>query len=158
MLYVHKKEAAEETVNDVMVKIWEKRSIITAIENLETYLFVAVRNHSLNYLQKFSRYHVTIEPETGFTEVVSISDPSKDLEWKEINLKLSLAIEQLPDQCRTVFRLIKEEGFKYKQVAEILNISPRTVETQLFRALKKLDAVVSVYIEKIPWKKIIVLP
>ena len=148
MLYLHRKEAAEEIVNDVMVKIWEKRSTIFTIQNLETYLFVAVRNHSLNHLQKYSYYHVNIEPETGLAEVVSVNDPSKDLEWKEISLKLSLAIERLPKQCRTVFKLIKEEGFKYKQVAEILNISPRTVETQLFRAIKKLDSVVSMYTEK----------
>lgn len=153
MLYVHKKEVAEEIVNDVMVKIWAKRGTLNGIDNLETYLFVAVRNHSLNYLQKYSHYHVTIGSETGLADAVSISDPSKVLEWKEINLKLVLAIEQLPEQCRTVFRLIKEEGFKYKQVAEILNISPRTVETQLFRAIKKLNAVVTIYIDGLPNKK-----
>lgn len=153
MLYVHKKEVAEEIVNDVMVKIWAKRGTLNGIDNLETYLFVAVRNHSLNYLQKYSHYHVTIGSERGLADAVSISDPSKVLEWKEINLKLVLAIEQLPEQCRTVFRLIKEEGFKYKQVAEILNISPRTVETQLFRAIKKLNAVVTIYIDGLPNKK-----
>jgi RNA polymerase sigma-70 factor (ECF subfamily) len=153
MLYVHKKEAAEEIVNDIMVKIWEKRAGIRAIENLETYLFTAVRNHSLNYLQKYSHYHVTIEPETGLAEVINLDDPEKELEWKEISFSLNMAIEKLPEQCRTVFKLIKEEGFKYKQVAEILGISPRTVETQLFRAIKKLDTVVSAYIEKPSGKK-----
>ena len=153
MLYVHKKEAAEEIVNDIMVKIWEKRITVCIIENLETYLFTAVRNHSLNYLQKYSHYHIAIEPETGLAEVISMNDPEKELEWKEISFKLNMAVEQLPEQCRTVFRLIKEEGFKYKQVAEILSISPRTVETQLFRAIKKLSAVVSIYLENPPVKK-----
>ncbi|MEO6720394.1 MAG: RNA polymerase sigma-70 factor [Ferruginibacter sp.] len=153
LLYVHKKEAAEEIVNDVMVKIWEKRTAINEIDNLETYLFVAVRNHSLNYLNKYSHYHVAIEPESGLAEVINFNDPEKEMEWKEIYFKLNMAIEQLPDQCRTVFKLIKEEGFKYKQVAEILGISPRTVETQLFRAIKKLDSVVSLYIEKPSGKK-----
>ncbi len=153
LLYVHKKEAAEEIVNDVMVKIWEKRITINDIDNLETYLFVAVKNHSLNYLSKYSHYHVALEPESGLAEVINLNDPQKDLEWKEICFKLSLAVEQLPDQCRTVFKLIKEEGFKYRQVAEILGISPRTVETQLFRAIKKLDAVVSLYIERSPGSK-----
>ena len=153
MLYVHKKEAAEEIVNDIMVKVWEKRETIVAIENLETYLFTSVRNHSLNYLQKYSHYHVAIEPETGIGEMVSMNDPEKELEWKEISFKLNMAVEQLPEQCRTVFRLIKEEGFRYKQVAEILSISPRTVETQLFRAIKKLDVIVSTYIESYASKK-----
>ena len=64
-----------------------------------------------------------------------------------------MAVEQLPDQCRTVFKLIKEEGFKYKQVAEILGLSPRTIETQLFRAIKKLSVVLKDYTEKPIGKK-----
>lgn len=153
MLYVHKKETAEEIVNDVIVKIWEKRETICTIENLETYLFVAVRNLSLNYLQKYSHLHIAIEPESGLAEVINLNSPEKELEWKEIRFKLNMAIEQMPDQQRTVFKLIKEEGFKYKQVAEILGLSPRTVETQLFRAIKKLGAVVNIFIDKPASKK-----
>lgn len=148
MLYVHKKETAEEIVNDIMVKIWEKRAELSNINNLETYLFVSVRNHSLNYLSKYSHYHVEIQEGSGIAAMVNANDPEKELEWKEIYFKLNMAIEELPDQCRTVFKLIKEEGFRYKQVAEILNISPRTVETQLFRAIKKLDTAVAAYIDK----------
>jgi RNA polymerase sigma-70 factor (family 1) len=148
MLYVHKKEAAEEIVNDVMVKIWNRRDKLNTIEHLETYLFVAVRNLSLNYLEKYSHLHITITPETGEAEVINLHNPQKELEWKEISFRLTMAIEQLSEQQRTVFKLIKEEGFRYKQVAEILGISPRTVETQLFRAVKKLSAVVNAYLEK----------
>src|SRR5688572_1986218 len=54
LLFVHKKEIAEEAVNDVMMKVWKKRETLTAIKNLETYLFVAVRNQSLNYLSQYS--------------------------------------------------------------------------------------------------------
>lgn len=142
MLYIHKKEVAEETVNDVMMKVWNKREELTAIINLETYLFVAVRNHSLNYLAQYSPYHVAIEPDALQGELVNLRDPGKELEWKEIHFRLNQAIDELPDQCRTVFKLIREEGFRYKQVAEILNISPRTVETHLLRAIKKLDKVI----------------
>lgn len=54
MMYLHKKELAEEVVNDVMLKIWNKRADILAIENIETYLFTAIRNHSRNHLAQFS--------------------------------------------------------------------------------------------------------
>jgi RNA polymerase sigma-70 factor (ECF subfamily) len=145
MMYLHKKELAEEVVNDVMLKIWNKRSDILLIENIETYLFTAVRNHSLNHLAQFSHYHVVYEPENGTMEVINLNDPSRLLEWKEIHHRLNLAIETLPDQCRTVFKLIREEGFRYKEVAEILGVSPRTVETQLFRAVKKLDKIIEMY-------------
>jgi RNA polymerase sigma-70 factor (family 1) len=147
MLYVHKKEVAEEIVNDIMVKIWQKRETLPEIQNFETYLFVAVRNHSLNHLSQFSHYHIVMEPEAVQASVINFNNPERELEWKEIYFQLNRAIDELPDQCRTVFKLIKEEGFRYKQVAEILGISPRTVETQLFRAIKKLDKVVEAYLE-----------
>jgi RNA polymerase sigma-70 factor (ECF subfamily) len=147
MLYVHKKEIAEELVNDIMVKVWNKRETITVIQNFETYLFVAIRNHSLNYLSTYSNYHIAIEQEGKQAKVINLNDPEKELEWKEISFQLDKTIDKLPDQCRTVFKLIREEGFRYKQVAEILNISPRTVETQLFRAIKKLDKVIQAYLE-----------
>ncbi|RYE54327.1 MAG: RNA polymerase sigma-70 factor [Sphingobacteriales bacterium] len=145
LMYVNTKEVAEELVNDVMVKIWNNRNTITDIRNLETYLFVAVRNHAFNYLSTYSNFHVAIESEGNQARVINLTDPSKDLEWKEISFQLEKAVDTLPDQCRTVFKLIREEGFKYKQVAEILNISPRTVETQLFRAIKKLDKIIQTY-------------
>jgi len=142
MLYVHRKEVAEELVNDVMIRIWRRRDELAGIKNLETYLFVAVRNHSLNHLSQYSPYHVAIEADSPQGQLIDVNDPGNQLEWKEIYFRLNQAIDELPDQCRTVFRLIKEEGFRYKQVAEILNISPRTVETQLFRAIKKLDKII----------------
>lgn len=148
MLYVHQRETAEELVNDVMIKIWKKRDELTGISNLETYLFVAVRNHCINHLSQYSHYHIALEPECHQARLITMNDPGKELEWKEISFRLNQAIDELPDQCRTVFKLIKEEGFRYRQVAEILNLSPRTVETQLFRAVKKLDKVISVYLGK----------
>src|SRR5688500_15009815 len=60
LLYVHKKEIAEEVVNDVMMKVWNKRETLTGIQNLETYLFVAVRNQSLNYKSQYSGLHVAL--------------------------------------------------------------------------------------------------
>ena len=153
LLFVHKKEIAEETVNDVMMKVWNKRRDLLEIKNLETYLFVAVRNQSLNYLSQYSHYHITLEHDNERGEIINLNDPEKELEWKEIYFRLNQAIDKLPEQCRTVFKLVKEEGFRYKQVAEILNISPRTVETQLFRAIKKLNKVLDIYLDQSPTKK-----
>jgi RNA polymerase sigma-70 factor (ECF subfamily) len=59
---------------------------------------------------------------------------------------MNQAIETLPQQCKIIFSLVKEEGLKYKEVAQILDISPRTVETQLVRAMQKLDKILSPYI------------
>jgi RNA polymerase sigma-70 factor (family 1) len=153
LLFVHRKEIAEETVNDVMMKVWNKRKDLPEVKNLETYLFVAVRNQSLNYISQYSHLHIAIEPDNDRGEIINLNDPEKELEWKEIHFRLNQAIDQLPEQCRTVFKLVKEEGFRYKQAAEILGISPRTVETQLFRAIKKLNKVIDIYLDQSPKKR-----
>ena len=146
--YVHVRETAEEITNDVFIKIWNRREEIMAVNNLSTYLFVSVKNHALNYLKQYSHIHVVTDDNEGVSGLINRNDPEQELEWKEIYFQLNQAIEKLPDQCRAVFKLIKEDGFRYKEVAEILGVSPRTVETQLFRAMKKLQSLVKEHIEQ----------
>jgi len=145
MMYIHQKEAAEEIVSDVFVKCWMNRKGLTDVQNMDTYLFVAVKNQSLNYLKKYSHIHLVQIEDTNETKFVKTFNPQEELEKKELLFKMEQSIEALPQQCRIIFRLIKEDGIKYKEVAEILNISPRTVQTQLFRAMKKLSFVLSDY-------------
>lgn len=151
MQYVYSKEAAEEIVSDVFVKIWSRRKDLMSITNLEVYLFVAVKNHSLNYLQQYSSLRVA-PLDTGLSQISGPMDPEKEMEWKEMRVQLDHEVNRLPDQCRKVFKLIKEEGFKYKDVAVILNISSRTVETQLFRAVRRLNEALSPYLPSRPGK------
>jgi RNA polymerase sigma-70 factor (ECF subfamily) len=145
VLYVHQREIAEEIVSDVFVKCWLNRKNLTEIQNPETYLFVAVKNQSLNHIKKYSTIHLVQIEETNSVEFVNTYNPQKEIENKELIFRMDQAIAGLPQQCRIVFRLIKEDGMKYKEVAEILNISPRTVQTQLFRAIKKLSVVLTQY-------------
>jgi len=145
VLYVHQREIAEEIVSDVFVKCWLNRKNLTEIQNPETYLFVAVKNQSLNHIKKYSTIHLVQIEETNSVEFVNTYNPQKEIENKELVFRMDQAIAGLPQQCRIVFRLIKEDGMKYKEVAEILNISPRTVQTQLFRAIKKLSVVLTQY-------------
>jgi len=140
---VHQKEAAEEIVSDVFVKCWEGRKGLTEIVNPETYLFVCVKNQSLNYVKKYSNIHLVQIESSDKVEFVNTYDPEKELERKELHFLLDQAIAKLPQQACIVFKLIKGDRMKYKEVAEILNISPRTVQTQLFRAIKKLSAILS---------------
>jgi RNA polymerase sigma-70 factor (family 1) len=145
ILYVNQREIAEEIVSDIFIKCWLNRKTLTEILNPETYLFVAVKNQSLNHIKKYSSIHLVQIEETNSVEFVNTYNPQKEIENKELIFRMDKAITALPQQCRIVFRLIKEDGMKYKEVAEILNISPRTVQTQLFRAVKKLSIVLSNY-------------
>ncbi|MET0462565.1 MAG: RNA polymerase sigma-70 factor [Chitinophagaceae bacterium] len=141
--YVHIKEIAEEITNDVFIKLWNRKEHLHEVNNISTYLFVSVKNLSLNYLKRYSHLHVAVENNEEDASLVNLDDPEQQLEWKEMSFQLAHAIDSLPDQCRTIFKLIKEDGFRYKEVAEILGISPRTVETQLFRAMKKLQLLIN---------------
>ncbi len=97
---------------------------------------MAVRNGCYNYLRSNSLWSVTV----GIDQVASITslqDPEADMAFRELQYRLNTIIATLPEQCRQVFRMVREDGLKYKEVAEVLQISPRTVETQLFRAVKK---------------------
>lgn len=137
IFYVNQRETAEEIVSEVFVKIWNKRRELNNVQYPESYLFIAVKNQSLRHCKKFSNVYLVDIDEHEF-RLVDYADPSQKIERKELHHRLDQAIESLPMQARIVFRLIKENGLKYKEVAEILDISPRTVQTQLFRAIAKL--------------------
>lgn len=154
-LYVHRVEIAEEVVADVFVKCWEGRKAMQEIKNIESYLFIAVKNHSINYLKKYSSITSAQLEEGNKYEIPDLFDPEKRLELKELSFRMEQAIESLPLQSRLVFRLVKEDGMKYKDVAEILSISPRTVQTQLYRAIKKLSHIFSAYQTQICKNKIV---
>lgn len=144
--YVHQKEAAEEIVSDVFVKCWLQRKNLGHVRNVGTYLYVSVRNQALNYIKRQSRMHmVEIDGQAG--DFVDSCRPDTEMEKRELILRLDRAIDSLPHQCRIIFRLVKDDGMKYKEVAAILGISPRTVHTQLFRAMKKLNVVMSPYLQ-----------
>ena len=145
VFYIRQKEAAEEIVSEVFVKCWENRKNLTEISNPETYLFISVKNQSFNYLKKYSNIHLVQIESSDEVEFINTFDPEKELERKELHFLLDKAVASLPQQACIVFRLIKEDGMKYKEVAEILNISPRTVQTQLFRAMKKLSVILSAH-------------
>lgn len=148
-MYVHYQQVAEEIVSDVFVKCWMDRAQMREVLKPETYLFIAVKNHALNYNKRFSSVQlVNIDDHEGGVQLINSASPEMELEKKELIFRMDQAIASLPRQCSIIFRLIKENGMKYKEVAEILNISPRTVQTQMLRAMKKMSKAMEPYLKK----------
>jgi RNA polymerase sigma-70 factor (ECF subfamily) len=115
----------------------------------ETYLFIAVKNHALNYNKRFSSMQiVNIDDHPGGSQLINSSSPEMELEKKELFFQMDQAIASLPKQCGIIFRLVKENGMKYKEVGEILGISHRTVHTQMLRAMKKMTKAMDPYLTK----------
>jgi RNA polymerase sigma-70 factor (family 1) len=137
---IRSKQVAEEIISDVFIKIWEKRVDLDLIINLQVYCFVIAKNLSLNHLEKQSRIttlNIDDYSETLTTDIYI--DPEQLMITSEMVDLINAAIDSLPARCKMIFNLIKENDFKYKEVAEIMNISIKTVENQLAIALKKIS-------------------
>jgi RNA polymerase sigma-70 factor (ECF subfamily) len=148
-LYVHYQQVAEEIVSDIFVKCWMDRAQMKEVLKPETYLFIAVKNHALNYNKRFSSMQiVNIDDHPGGAQLINSSSPEMELEKKELFFQMDQAIASLPKQCGIIFRLVKENGMKYKEVGEILGISHRTVHTQMLRAMKKMTKAMDPYLTK----------
>ncbi len=140
--FVKSKQLSEEIVSDVFIKVWQNRKSIDKINNLKVYLYVAIRNFSLNYLNNKKNISF-VDIEDFATKLKSnYSDPEQLLITSDMMLMINEAILQLPPKCRLIFKLVKEDRMKYKEVAEVLHISIKTVENQIAIALRKIGATV----------------
>ncbi|HEU4472356.1 MAG TPA: RNA polymerase sigma-70 factor [Flavisolibacter sp.] len=128
---------AEEMVQNVFCKLWERTENLSIQGSIAAYLYRAVHNESLNYLK-----HLKVRSEHQLfvshrKENVSESG-AKKLQAKELESQLRKAMNELPEQCRTIFQMSRFEELRYREIAERLNISVKTVENQIAKALKIL--------------------
>ncbi|MGQ7869160.1 RNA polymerase sigma-70 factor [Sunxiuqinia sp. sy24] len=133
-------EDAKDIVNDCFMEFWNKRQSIEITSSLKSYLYIAVRNLSINQLRK-RKQKVTFNSERSypFYKQEEISDKIEQLQQLDkLEEQLKDAIESLPQQCRYIFFLNRYEQMSYKAIAEKLNLSVGTVKTQIARALKKI--------------------
>ncbi|HWB27937.1 MAG TPA: RNA polymerase sigma-70 factor [Chitinophagaceae bacterium] len=136
---VHNHEAAEEIVEDVFVKLWCNRTNITTIDNITVYLYVAVKNRCLNFISRKAKDMIYAPFDFIDIEVTDETlTPQDILITAEMMQGMHKAIEALPPRCKMVFKLVREDGLKYKEVAQILNISVNTVDVQMAIAVKRI--------------------
>ena len=129
---------AEEIVQNIFLKLWEKKEEITIKENISVYLYRAVHNESLNYLRHRkvrSAYQSYAMRQHKQTEQ---EKPAEKVVMKELEKKLEVALQELPEQCRTIFQLSRYEDLKYREIADRLGLSVKTIENQMGKALKLL--------------------
>jgi len=136
---VRNKEAATDAVNAVFVKLWKARERIHSIQNLKVYLYSATKNTALNYLARKAHQLIT-EPFDDFSiQLREEQCPDQQLITEEIFNKIRMAVEELPPRCKMIFKLVREDGLKYKEVAEVLSVSVKTVDAQMVIAVKKIS-------------------
>ena len=145
---VRNNEVAEEIVEDVFFELWEKRRECDQIKSIESYLYVTVKNRSLDYYRKHSKNHF-VEIEELINLEVKIS-PEDIFLFEELKSYIDKSVSELPPKCAEVFRLVKLEGHSYKKAAELLSITPKTVENQLAIAVKRMVIALESYVNDNP--------
>jgi RNA polymerase sigma-70 factor (ECF subfamily) len=134
--YVQETSIAENLVQDVFLAIWSNRSQLDPAQNIKTYLYTAAKNQALKHLR-----HSDVERRSAAEVIRTFPRPQTPAdEWqeKEIAAAVHQAIEALPEKCRILFSMNRFDHLTYAEIAEIQDISIKTVETQMGRALKFL--------------------
>jgi RNA polymerase sigma-70 factor (family 1) len=146
--YVKQAEIAEEIVSELFVKLWLKRSGLDQISNPKVYLYVSVKNASLNALRKSGKTEMVNLDEQSAHELATPVQysPETMLENKQLQAKLDQAIANLPAQRQLIFAMVKQDGLKCREVAEILNLSVRTVEGQVYKAIRTIADELTAYL------------
>ncbi len=133
--FLQDRDEAEETVQATFLNVWEKKEKITIETSLKAYLYRAVRNSCLNAI-KHAKVKKKHSDEAGLSLERSQDSVFQTVISSELDLKIGDALMVLPEQCRLIFKMSRFEELKYAEIATQLNISVKTVENQIGKALK----------------------
>lgn len=140
--FTEKTEDAEDVVQQAFADVWDKCCHNVTIANFKSYLYQAVRNRSLTLIAQSS----DTGPDTESLADLEDTSEEEQISRSERDARLWTAIDGLPPERKKIFLLAKRDGLKYQEIAEELNISVKTVENQIGKALKTLrETVVRIY-------------
>ncbi|MGV8096236.1 MAG: RNA polymerase sigma-70 factor [Mangrovibacterium sp.] len=139
--YIFKTEDAEEIVQEAFLKLWEVKSRLNENTNIKNFLYTITKNNCLNYIrnEQIASFHLKRyqdELQYNYEALYQLEDDYSKIE--ELKLKIDEAIDSLPAKWKNIFRMSREEDLRYKDIAQKLGISEKTVEASITKALKKL--------------------
>lgn len=134
--YVEGMDTAQEICQKVFVSLWENRANIDPDKSVKSYLFTAVRNRCLNYIRDNKKYRSQmLDLDCGDFD---LANEEEHFEEGELQRRLDAALDELPEKCRKVFEMSRLQGLKYREIAEELAISQKTVEAHMTKAMKHM--------------------
>lgn len=142
MHYIHDMDLIEDIVQDCFVELWERMNDEKNVSSVKSYLYMMVRNRCLDTLKKDNQIDYNVSP----SDLAGVIQDEEAEGRSLIEARLWTAIDSLPEKCREVFLLSKRDGLKYKEIADKLNISIKTVENQVAKAMKVLkEGTIKIY-------------
>jgi RNA polymerase sigma-70 factor (ECF subfamily) len=136
--FLRNSNACREVIIDIFFSIWQSRKKLPEVKNIETYLYIIARNESKRYLDKLTDSFMHYYEEIPFQIEAKEFSPEEKVLYEEMEVLLSEIINKLPEKCRVIYLMIREEGLKPKEIAKILSIQESTVRVQLKIAVEKL--------------------
>ncbi|MDD3878233.1 MAG: RNA polymerase sigma-70 factor [Bacteroidales bacterium] len=144
--YVYDNDKVRDIVHDVFINIWEKGELYDSDSMVKGYLFTSVKNRCFNYIRD-NKKNLTDLDAISFS--LSSNNNENKIEFVELKSIIDEAISSLPEKCREVFLLSRNDMLKYQEIADKLEISVKTVEAQMSKALKILREKLSDYTDLI---------
>ncbi|MCG8309271.1 MAG: RNA polymerase sigma-70 factor [Cytophagales bacterium] len=138
---------AQDVVSEVFIKLWKNRAGLSSVENVNTYLYVAVKRQALNAIRDSKQKKMFSLEDQDAGIYIEAVNPEKQLLSKEFIDVLNSAIQDLPSKCRLIYSLVKDDDMKYKEVADTMDISIKTVEMHVGKALKRIKLAFEKYQE-----------
>jgi len=143
-IYIHNADMAEEIAQGIFVYFWERKENINIDSSVKSYLLKASKNKSLNYLRN-EKVKLNIHERLSKVVEDDCQMPDKIMDAAQLREIIAHSIESLPEKCREIYLMGKEKNLSYKEIAEELGISVKTVENQMSNALKKLRELLKPY-------------
>ena len=147
--YLWRREDAEEAVQDVFVRVWEKREELQISTSVKAYLYAAVRNRAINHLNSRWAREAPLPLDPAIPVMAEAAED--ELGQETLIQLLQQGIATLPSQCRTIFQLSRQGGLTYDEIAEELGISKETIKSQVKIALRKLRDFLGRHWEAMLW-------
>ncbi len=145
---VKSRQLAEEIASDVLMEVWVRRLKLLEIENLRLYLFTSAKNASLKKLKQENRFSPAALDELKVEFISDYGNPEEIMNGSELEKKVRQAVDELPPRCKIIYKLAKEDKLRYSEIAELLEISIKTIDSQLVIANKKILTAIKYFVRK----------
>ena len=130
---------AEEIASDLLLEVWVRRGKLMDIENLKLYLFVSVKNASIARLKQENRLSRFSIDDLQVEFISEYGDPGQSAELHQLENTIAKAVKELPPSCQLIYKLAKEDRLKYKEIAQLLDLSVKTIETHRMHLMARLN-------------------
>lgn len=137
-LFINNEQECEELASDVFLSLWNNRERLAEVENLDSYIFIVAKNKALNHLRKEKPQLIDLDKvHLDFFHNTETTPESIFIDQETVD-ELNAVINQLPHKTKLAFHLVREDKLKYKDAADILGVSIKTIEKQVASAVAKL--------------------